>query len=142
MKAINDAIREKEYFNNGNNTYKLWVPTDRQAENELELPPMLLLPMIIAEWLAEEPRMPYDLRMKLTEYVTQNQQGVTSNDVKLLKEWCIVAAQGKDDKASLLALALDPVEEDTAHFDDWADTRLNGTLGPTHGWSARKRLLP
>jgi len=97
---------------------------------EFELPPMFLLPMIIAEWLAEEPRTPYELRMKLTEYITQNQEGLMSNDVKILKEWCTVAAQGKDDKASLLALVLNRVEEDTAHFNDWADTRLNGTLDP------------
>ncbi len=127
--------REKTFenhFEEQENWDQLWTTgANEDVLTDKMLPRLLALLSFVAEYLQaqEGTCLPYHLHMYVQDHLT----GDTTIDPKrwwLILEWCIAAAQEKNDSSLLnirtpeLALCQDP-----EFLDWWCERRLNFTLG-------------
>jgi hypothetical protein len=123
----------------------LWIPGADCETGEGQVPRLLHIPVMLFELIRNEgrPLMPHEI-LKLVIAHLESSQGPgtqqTGTTWDLIVKWWVVAAQHDSQGDSLVAFAVEAITEgDDAHFGQWVEQRLDGTLGKrptmdgTHG---------
>jgi hypothetical protein len=94
-----------------------------------QLPTILFVPTLLAQFLVEEQRTPWDLFSEVQRLVALPEGPIGAEDAELVKLWAMGAAHSADGSRSLLSMELEPVLSFDPIFLEWTQARLTGTLG-------------
>ena len=106
---------------------QLWAPASMPDTEEL--PRLLYLPTALADWAAQEPRTPFELREELTRRMTANGSQVKAAEGRLALDWCLAAGQSAGQDSSILALDCTGVKAVDRAVKKWKYDRLRMTMG-------------
>ena len=113
----------------------LWTPPVGSVVTETTVPCLLYIPLTLFDNMHKEghPLMPHEipnLIMSHVERSPEDQAAEIAQAWHLLVQWCVVAAQHNGQGDSLVAFSVDAITKmDDACFCQWAETRINGTMG-------------
>jgi len=131
LKFLNERNNFENHFEERGNWDQLWTTgADDDTLTEKTLPRLLALPSFIAEYIQAQGGtcLPYHLYV----YIRDHLNGDTTIDPerwRLILEWCITAAQEKNDSSLLNIETPEPALCQDPEFLDWCERRLNFTLG-------------
>ena len=138
LKLATDPVSWAAHASLGANCGTLWKPAaTATAEDNVQLPKLLLLPPSIAKYAVggDPPRTAHELYTFIGTQVTAGTDGVSAENAKLLKQWCIAAGQqqmGTRSNKSGVAITVTGITNTTPAFLKWAKQRLVAYLpGPT-----------
>ncbi len=125
-----DSLTLENYYASPNNQKSLWVPpTPAKNAATTALPKLLLLPTLFVAYCASRPRTPWELHQGVTKYITTTAVGLSTNDCKLVLDWCVGASHAEKGNVSWLSYAIDAAIPNSASFHHWMHRRLNTMLG-------------
>ena len=132
-KKVSLDITPLEYFYAvPGNARKFWHPPNREGEQDVAVPRILLLPPSVLAFCVTKPRTPFELHQFMTSYATSASSEITINECKLVLDWCIVAAHHDNSSSTSSSLAhvfpIAPMHDEV--FVRWLNKVVDTTLGP------------
>jgi hypothetical protein len=94
-----------------------------------QLPIILFVPTLLAPFLANQQRTPWDLYSEVTCLTSSGDNPIGRAEAELVTLWAMAAAHTTDGNKSILSMELEPVLSFDPTFTDWMQARLSGTLG-------------
>ncbi len=122
------------YKGEPSNRGTLWTPPVGSEETEATVPRLLHIPLVLFDKIrmGGRPLVPHEVLSIILEYVESiaDKAPEVGQAWQLAMQWCVVAAQRNSQGDSHVAFSVDAITEtDDAIFCQWAETRLNGTMG-------------
>ena len=144
-KKVNLDITPLEFFYAiPGNDRKFWHPTNREGEQDVAVPRILLLPTAFLAYCVDKPRTPFDLHQFVAMYATSATSEITINDCQLVRDWCIVAAhhENSSNTNSTLAHTFPTAPTHDEVFARWLNKVVNTTLGSASTPAAQPHPAP
>jgi len=130
--VLQQEKRLQNHFEERENWDQLWTTGAKEdVLTDKMLPRLLALPSFVAKYIQAQEGgtcLPYHLYM----YIRDHLDGDTTIDPehwRLILDWCIAAAQEKNDSSLLNIGTPEPALCQDPEFLDWCERRLNFTLG-------------
>jgi hypothetical protein len=153
VKYLNDSAAFEGHFEDQGNWDKLWTTeASDYTLTEKTLPRLLALPTFIAEYIHSQGGscLPHSLHTYI-KYHLNGETQIEPERWRLVLDWCMAAAQEKNEMSLLNIGTLEPALCQDPEFLDWCERRINITLGDeerfaggaqqTHGGEARDLRL-
>ena len=133
VRYVADGARCAEHYRDEDNKGKLW--TTGAGENDLtekQLPRLLALPTVVAEFVAKQGRscLPHTMMAFINSHVDAGTAQVPAEKWDLLLDWGLAASQTAPEGASLLNLgAPEPALCQGEEFLEWCSQKLATAFG-------------
>ncbi len=130
--AVLDAAALAAYCQTDGGT-GLWRPGPGEGTGvEVKVPYVLALPFVLMEFMVAKGQCrPHQLLEEIVRL--EGGYSLAAGAWELVKQWCLVAAQAKDDGNSHVALQLVPAFSAEEVFLMWCERRMDNTLGVRSG---------
>ena len=132
VEAIRDAVAVASFGNSDEGQGKLWSPdASATGRTKAKTPWLLHIPPTLVEWLAVEPRTPWELHEEIARRIGNGSTAGGTEEFRTMLDWCLVASQCQPGKSnSCLSFSFTSVLSTEDAFLGWCDRRLESTMGP------------
>jgi hypothetical protein len=127
--SLDPAVAEA-WYNDPNNAKTLW--RQPQATVKQWFPRMLFLPTLLVAFVVEKRRTPWEIHQEVVRLVEAGTNGLTLENTKLVREWCLAAGQCTSATECTPAIKMDviAIASTCERFGDWCEKKVEATLGP------------
>ena len=131
VKYLSDSAAFEDHFEDQGNWEKLWTTeAGDDTLTERTMPRLLALPTFIAEYIHSQGGscLPHSLHTYIKDHLNGGTQ-VEPGRWRLILDWCIAAAQEKNEMSLLNIGTPEPALCQDPEFLDWCEQRITITLG-------------
>jgi hypothetical protein len=135
-KSVTELAVLDTFYANPNNTGRFFTPPPTATLDRITIPRILMLPVNLLHFCAEQSRTPLELAHEVARIMTvltpdpDTPGAFTLHDYDLIHNWCCAALHLEKAETSIISYDIQAAVGNDI-FNRWAKSRMDATLGPS-----------